>query len=402
MKRISTFVIFLVSAVTLSASQPDARTLLHDAATRYRDAKFFRIEFETTITTSSLYSHGWSKQIYVVAAADPKYHWEQKGSGLAGVRITDGQSDWFYHPSAHSYSVQSADSTKPRSQARGAAAGNTEDWVKSSIHSLLHLDEDAESAVMQRDAVLKINRAKIPCFVVHSVRSLSFREGTNSNRDNTYWIEKATGLVRKAVLSTDGPVSAEDYELDKARTVEITYTSVDLETMPDASLFEFKPPAGAYLIDDARRPTSPPVSVGSVAPELKLTDQSGGFDLADLKGKVILVNFWASWCGACLEEMKTIAQLPTSYLHRGLVVVSVDEDETPERGDKYFSTFKFPWRNLHDSGEAHRRSWGVTAYPVLVLVDRDGKVAWNDAGAGANFAQTLFSQLDRPELRLKP
>ncbi|MGA9543293.1 MAG: TlpA disulfide reductase family protein [Candidatus Sulfotelmatobacter sp.] len=403
MQRPVTAAMLILWVAPLFALQPDAKSLLRDAAARYRDAKSFRIEFETTITSSSPYSSGWSKQMYVVAVADHKYHWEGRGTGLRGVRINDGQSDWFYVPGMHEYSVQSADSTKPRLSVRGTAGGTTESWIKSAIHSLLHLDDDADASVMQREEVLRIAKAKIPCYVVHAVQSMSFREGTNSTQNNTYWIEKATRLVRKAVLSKTGPVSGDDDENDKTRTVEITYTRVDLDTAPDPSLFEFKPPADAYLIDDARQPISPPLSIGSPAPALKLTDKNGvSFDLAEFKGKVTLVDFWATWCGACLEEMKAIAQLPQSYSDNGLVIVSVDEDETSRRGDDYFSSQKFNWRNLHDTGEIHRRTWGVTAFPLLILVDRDGKIIWTDAGAGPNFLETLRSQLDKPELRLNP
>jgi cytochrome c biogenesis protein CcmG/thiol:disulfide interchange protein DsbE len=397
-----TAAILLLWATPLFALQPDAKTLLRDAAARYRNANSFRIEFETKITSSTPFSGGWSKQVYLVAAADQKYHWESEGTGARRVRISDGQSDWFYIPGMREYSVQSADSTKPRLAVRGIAGGTTESWIKSAIHSLLVLEDDADASVLQHDGVLKIGKAKFSCYVVHTVNSQSFRQGTNSTRDHTYWIDKATGLVRKAVISTSGPLSADDDENDKTRIVEITYTRVELDTAPDPSLFAFKPPADAYLIDDARQPISPSLSIGTGAPDLKLSDKNGTFDLAEFRGKVVLVDFWATWCGACLEEMKAMAQLPQSYSDNGLVIVSVDEDEIPRLGDGYFSSQKFNWRNLHDTGETHRRTWGVTAFPLLVLVDRDGKVLWSDTGAGTNFFGTLRSQLDRPELRLKP
>jgi ABC-type phosphonate transport system ATPase subunit len=100
--------------------------------------------------------------------------------------------------------------------------------------------------------------------------------------------------------------------------------------------------------------------------------------------------------------MKTLTQLRQSYAEKGLVIVAVDEDEAPERGDSYFSSQKYQWRNLHDAGETNRRTWGATGYPFLVIVDRDGKVAWTNMGAGKGFLDTLTSQLNKPELALIP
>ena len=209
--------------------------------------------------------------------------------------------------------------------------------------------------------------------------------------------------VRKAVLATSGPVTADDDMDGQTRTIEITYTRSDVGTAPDPALFNFTPPADAYLIDDARQPMSKPVIVGSASPPLKLKDKSGvTFDLADLKGKVALVHFWASWCGACLEEMKALTQLPKSYADKGLVIVAVDEDEVPERGDSYFSSRKYEWRNFHDAGETNRRIWGAAGYPFLAILDRDGKVTWTNVGAGKGFLDTLTSQLKKPELALAP
>jgi hypothetical protein len=92
-------------------------------------------------------------------------------------------------------------STKSGSQARGTAEGTTEGWIKSAIHSLLQLDDDADTSVLQHDELLRIAKTKFPCYVVHAVHSMSFREGTNSTRDHTYWIEKGNWAGTK-----DGPL----------------------------------------------------------------------------------------------------------------------------------------------------------------------------------------------------
>ena len=74
MRRLLVFSSFFLWTLGLSASQPDAKSLLRNAAAHYRNAQSFRIEFETSITTSSPFSNGWSKQIHIVAVADHKYH----------------------------------------------------------------------------------------------------------------------------------------------------------------------------------------------------------------------------------------------------------------------------------------------------------------------------------------
>lgn len=401
MRKLAMAHTFLLWTVPLFASQPDPKSLLRDAAAHYRNARSFRIEFETKITSSTPFSNSWSKQRYLVARADQKYHYEADGSGGQRIRINDGESDWFYRPLTHQYSVQRPGGGELRSAARGTAGGTTEAWINAGIHSLLDLDEDAEGSVMQHDEALRIGQSKFHCFVIRTVREMSFREGTNSVHSSTYWIEESSGLVRKAVLVNRGPTSLEDDEAEKMRTVEIIYRRVDLDRAPDLSLFHFQPPAGAYMVEDSRVPISQPVAIGSTAPGLKLRDRDGGsFDLAELKGKVVLVDFWTSWCGACLEEMKAIAQLPQSYSARGLVIVSLDEDEEPERGDNLFFSQQFHWRNLHDIGEIQRRNWGVSAFPMLILVDRGGKIAWTSTGISASFSETLRSQLEKPELLL--
>jgi len=394
----------LVLLGSFSAAQPDAKSILREAASRYREAKTFHLEWETKITSSSPYSSSWSKQSYVVAADEHRYHWEGKGSGLRGLRINDGQNDWFYRGALHEYSVaQSNPVAESGPRVRGVAGGTTEGWIKSSMQSLLHLDDDADAAEMQRSEVLTIASTKVPSYVIHATHAISFRQGVTSTKDDIYWVDMKTGLVRKAVLSTTGPVSADDDMDGQTRTIEITYTTSDLGTAPDPALFNFTPPADAYLIDDSRQPMSKPVIIGAASPPLKLKDKNGApFDLADLKGKVALIHFWASWCAACLEEMKAFTQLPKSYADRGLVIVAVDEDEVPERGDSYFSSQKYEWRNLHDAGEINRREWGAAGYPFLVIVDRDGKVAWTSMGAGKGFLDTLTLQLNKPELALAP
>jgi thiol-disulfide isomerase/thioredoxin/outer membrane lipoprotein-sorting protein len=380
--------------------QPDPKTLLRDAAAKYRTAQTFQLEWQTKITTSSPYAEGWIKQTYIVAADQTKFHFEQQGNGFASIRISDGESDWFYRPGVNRYYIQPVDLSHGQSRARGSAGGTTSEWVKTTMRSLLQLDDDANDAELTGEEVLKLDGEKIPCHIVRSTRSMSYREGSTTVRDNIYWIDTKTGLVRKSVLTTTGPASLDDAQNEQKRVVEIVYTKVSLGSAVPA-LFEFKPPAKAYLVDDARRGPSNPPAIGSVAPALKLKSSEFNFDLTSLKGKVVLVQFWATWCGACLQEMKKLSQLPKTYPDKGLVIVSIDEDEVPEEGDKVFASQDVAWKNLHDVGEVHQKSWGVTAFPFVALIDREGKVRWTETGSGAGFFETLQNKLQAADLRLQ-
>jgi thiol-disulfide isomerase/thioredoxin/outer membrane lipoprotein-sorting protein len=396
-------IVFLLTSFAFCA-EPDAAQLLRNAAKQYRESQNYRLEWETKITETTPFSNGWSKQSYVVAVSDKKVRFERKGSGPNWVRISDGETDWFLDPGLRQYSIQPADPSKPIGPAvAGTAAGTAQGWVKSSVQSLQRLDGEAASADIEKDETLKIGPSAFSCAVVHSLQATSYREGVESSRESRYWIDKATGLVRKSVTVTRGPRSFSDDVNDQTRTIETLYTTVDFGKPPDPSLFVFTPPMDAYLIDDARQTIARPLTLGSIPPPLQLTRKDGQMlNLADLRGKVVLVQFWASWCGGCLEEMKALAELPKSYLDKGLVILAVDEDEVPQRGDDYLGSKNYVWLNLHDKGAVTRAVWGINGYPGVVLLDRDGKAVWIGVGFDKNSNATLRAQLDDPKLGLAP
>lgn len=85
--------------------------------------------------------------------------------------------------------------------------------------------------------------------------------------------------------------------------------------------------------------------VGDAAPTLQGTTLDGKpFDLAALKGKVVVLNLWATWCGPCREEMPALDGFATQYAARGVVVVGLDEDEAKDSAEvqKVMAAFHYP------------------------------------------------------------
>ncbi len=139
--------------------------------------------------------------------------------------------------------------------------------------------------------------------------------------------------------------------------------------------------AGTGWIVLSRPPDTQPVVIsprpGFVAPAIALPAASGEtLALADLRGQVVIVNFWASWCGPCRAEMPTFERLYQSERNRGLTILAVNntiqDDETAVAAIQREFGLSFPIVFDHD-GEISRL-YGVRMLPTTFIVDRRGVI----------------------------
>ena len=116
--------------------------------------------------------------------------------------------------------------------------------------------------------------------------------------------------------------------------------------------------------------------IGLPAPALNLERLGGGTkDIAQLKGKVVLVNFWATWCAPCVEEMPDLEKLHRELEGQDFVLIAVSVDKKRSTIEKFASKHKLSFPILHDPGEKTARSWGTTGFPETFIVDKQGNVA---------------------------
>ena len=114
--------------------------------------------------------------------------------------------------------------------------------------------------------------------------------------------------------------------------------------------------------------------------KLSLSLEGSNFRLEEYRGQVVLINFWASWCGPCRQEMPLLDRLHQRYLDTGFAVlgVNVEGEEAPARAliDKIPVTFPV----LIDEGQAVSELYRLEAMPSTVVVDRDGVVRYIHRG----------------------
>jgi cytochrome c biogenesis protein CcmG/thiol:disulfide interchange protein DsbE len=109
--------------------------------------------------------------------------------------------------------------------------------------------------------------------------------------------------------------------------------------------------------------------------ELPRLGGSGMSSLADEKGKVVVLNVWASWCPPCKSEMPLLQRTHEKIAPQGGVVLGIDTQEPPEKALAFLSEKHITFPSLRDRDREYGRKYGVSAYPETFLIDRDGRVA---------------------------
>jgi thiol-disulfide isomerase/thioredoxin len=113
---------------------------------------------------------------------------------------------------------------------------------------------------------------------------------------------------------------------------------------------------------------------GRAAPPLQAPDLQGRiWRLADLRGRVVLLNFWATWCPPCRAEMPSLQQLSELYSPQQLQVLALNVGEGPRRITQYLQSVGLSLTVLLDPQSEAARQWGASALPTTYLIDTEGR-----------------------------
>lgn len=131
------------------------------------------------------------------------------------------------------------------------------------------------------------------------------------------------------------------------------------------------------------------LDAGAQAPELNLPGLKEAVDLAKMKGQVVYVDFWASWCGPCKQSFPWMNEMQAKYQGQGLQIVGVNLDAKREDADKFLAQTPASFTLAFDAKAESAKRFGVKGMPTSVLIGRDGKVIATHSG---------FKEEERKEL----
>jgi peroxiredoxin len=123
-------------------------------------------------------------------------------------------------------------------------------------------------------------------------------------------------------------------------------------------------------------------STGRPAPDFALRTLDGRpLRLSDFRGKVVLVNFWGSWCVPCKEEMPSLQRIWRDFNARGVVVLGVDVQDDPADARAFLRTHQITFPNVYDPSPDRMKAYRVTGVPTTIFVDRQQRIRGRYAGA---------------------
>ena len=127
--------------------------------------------------------------------------------------------------------------------------------------------------------------------------------------------------------------------------------------------------------------TAGAVAPGTQAPDFALaSDGQGNLRLLEQRGRVVMINFWASWCGPCRREMPQLDRLYSKYRDAGFVLWGISVDEEPARAREVLGRLGLHFPVLFDERRQVIRQYDLATMPSTVIVDRDGQVRFVHPG----------------------
>lgn len=135
-------------------------------------------------------------------------------------------------------------------------------------------------------------------------------------------------------------------------------------------------------------------AIGGKAPDFTLKNSAGSnLKLSEHRGEVVMINFWATWCAPCRQELPLLNRLHEQYRKAGFRLLGVNIDDRPDAARAMAKNLGISFPVLFDSEKRVSRLYDVNAMPSTVLIDRDGKVRYIHLGYRAGYETRYEAQI---------
>lgn len=364
----------------------DAYSFLDGVLKRYVTAKTYHIELIMETQFNGAVRKSWEKRsLTAVLLPDKRYRFEgHSGSGEA-LQISNGVSEWFYLPQIQQYTKEPAPSSVPGPVPKTRIVGLNSIWEAQHISGRFSTPRSLiRSASYLPDDKIDVDGKPILCTVIQAKGLLPRAPGVTDRQSETFtfWIDKKKGVIWKTVNEV-GPIFPDTprFQYTLETTVWFKASEPDARSAPE-ELFVFKPTEAEELVKEFVSPRDKMVREieEKPVPAVNFVTKDGKtLSLSAFRGKPVLLDFWATWCAPCVESLPAMEKLYSETVSKGLVLVSIDDDEEAQKATEFLAKHKEPWQNFHLT-TAIADAFPAHGIPYFVLVDASGKVVYSNIG----------------------
>jgi cytochrome c biogenesis protein CcmG, thiol:disulfide interchange protein DsbE len=115
-----------------------------------------------------------------------------------------------------------------------------------------------------------------------------------------------------------------------------------------------------------------PTRIGSPAPDFTVQDSDRKVTLSEFRGKVVVLNFWATWCQPCVQEMPSLVSMQRKMKDKGITVVAVSLDEDEEAYRRFLVNYRIDFLTVRDPKQQSNNLYGTIKFPETYIIDRNG------------------------------
>jgi peroxiredoxin len=135
-------------------------------------------------------------------------------------------------------------------------------------------------------------------------------------------------------------------------------------------------------------------AISGKAPDFTLKSNKGkNLRLSDYRGQVVMLNFWASWCGPCRQEMPILDQLQSRYAKLGFTLLGVNVEEDSSKANAYLKDIPVSFPILYDTANQTSKLYNVSAMPTTVIIDRNGNMRFIHHGYKPGYEKDYKKQI---------
>lgn len=375
----ATFLLLASSAVAEDAAQ-----LLKRVAETYRSATSLHIQSETFSILLSGSSQSLNNRQQTIAFQKPgKYLSISQSPGDSHQIASDGTTLWRVLPGRREFIQNPVEGDIYSIKGGGREAEMLLGRLKMMMISHQRVTENLSFSTLLPDETVEVNGTRFDCHVVFAKYTPSSAVSMSLSR--TYWIDKKRLLILRDEGQSRGPRSPlEPFEKMENRLINRVLVASINEPLPD-DLFQFKPPQN-YLettkfLDFGEN--SAIAMKNKPAPDFEGTALDGStIQRSAFRGKTVLLDFWATWCRPCIEQMPALARLYQEAKDQGLILIGINRDESAEKASAYLKKEKFDWPNIFDGTQEIHRKFKAEAIPSVILIDPQGIIREYRIGSG--------------------